>query len=78
MQGLLDLTKEQFLDLETLRRIYLLRRASLARERSMLVHQIAKVLGHAEDTVPLPGNSKVCLNASSTIAFCDTSQSCAS
>ena len=59
MQGLLDLSKEQFADLETLRRIYLVRRASLARERNMLVHQVAKSLGHAEDTVPLPDNSKV-------------------
>ena len=45
-----------------------MRRASLARERNMLVHQVAKSLGHAEDTVPLPDNSKVCFV---TAAFCN-------
>ena len=28
------------------------------------MYGVAKALSHAEDTVPSPGNSKVCLNAS--------------
>ncbi len=59
MQGLLQLTKEQFQDLEMLRRIYLVCRSSLAKERKMLVHQAVKSMSHAEETVPLPGDTRV-------------------
>jgi len=59
MQGLLELSEEQLQDLEMLRRIYLIKRAGLAKERKMLVHQAVRSLSHAEDTVPLPGHTRV-------------------
>lgn len=59
MQGLLELSKEQLQDFEVLRRIYLIRRAGLAKERKMLMHQAVRSLSHAEDTVPLPGHTRV-------------------
>ncbi|DBA78429.1 TPA: hypothetical protein ACH3X2_007923 [Trebouxia sp. C0005] len=57
--GLLELSKEQLQDFEVLRRIYLIRRAGLAKERKMLMHQAVRSLSHAEDTVPLPGHTRV-------------------
>lgn len=59
MQGLLELSEEQLQDLEMLRRIYLAKRAGLAKERKMLVHQAVRSLSQAEDTVPLPGHTRV-------------------
>ena len=72
MQNLLELSQEQFQDLEMLRRIYLVKRANLARERKMLVHQAVRSLTHAEDTVPLPGNTRVssCSRCSETAKKC--------
>lgn len=59
VQSLLELSQDQFQDLETLRQIYLARRGTLAMERKMLVHQAAKSISTVEETVPLPGNTRV-------------------
>ncbi len=47
-------------DMEHLRRIYLTRRAVLAREREALVVQAARCIINGQDHVPLPGTTKVC------------------
>ncbi|KAA6422014.1 MAG: hypothetical protein FRX49_08032 [Trebouxia sp. A1-2] len=61
--ALLQLSDEQLDDMEHLRRIYITRRAVLAREREALVAQTARCIINGQDQVPLPGSTKVSLLA---------------
>ena len=56
----MQLSDEQLDDMEHLRRIYITRRAVLAREREALVAQAARCIVNGQDLVPLPGTTKVC------------------
>ena len=72
----MQLSDQQLDDMEHLRRIYITRRAVLAREREALVAQAARCIINGQDQVPLPGTTKVCSSPPCCFSSCFLSFTC--